>query len=92
LKGKTLTFINNNIKGHGFIKGFDGKSIDRRDLRLSFRVKHRLTELRILKDSLQYALLPEAYLICKAKELTDKIIDSGPEVGTKILLEVLKNQ
>lgn len=59
LQGKTLTFLNNNIKGHGFIKGFDGKSIDRSDLRLSFRVKHRLTELRILKDSLQYALREE---------------------------------
>lgn len=26
LQAKTLTFLNNNIKGHGFISGFDGNS------------------------------------------------------------------
>ncbi len=33
LQAKTLTFLNNNIKGHGFILGFDGKQCDRNDLR-----------------------------------------------------------
>ena len=91
LQVKTLTFLNNNIKGHGFIKGFDRNECDRTDLRLEIRVKHRLRQLRILKGSLKYALVPEAYLIRKAKELTDKIIESGTEAGTKILLEYLKN-
>ena len=91
LQAKTLTFLNNNIKGHGFIKGFDGQGCDRIDLRLSIRVKHRLTQLRILQASIKYALVPEAYLIRKAKEVTDKIIASGTETGSKILLEYLKN-
>ena len=91
LQAKTRTFLNNNIKGHGFIKGFDGNECDRTDLRLKIRVKHRLRQLRILRDSLKYALIPEAYLIRKAKELTDKIIESGTETGTKILLEYLKH-
>jgi len=47
-QAKTLTFLNNNITGHGFIKGFDGKAGDRTDLRLKIRVKHRLHQLRIL--------------------------------------------
>jgi hypothetical protein len=91
LQAKTLTFLNNNINGHGFITGFDGEACDRTDLRLKIRVKHRLRQLRILKESLKYALVPEAYLIRKAKELTDKIIESGTEAGTRILLEYLKN-
>ena len=91
LQAKTLTFLNNNIKGHGFVLGFDGNACDRTDLRLKIRVKHRLKQLRILQESLQYALVPEAYLVRKAKELTDKIIQSGTEAGTRILLEYLKN-
>ena len=92
LQAKTLTFLNNNIKGHGFIKGVDGKSCDRTDLRLSFRVKHRVQELRILSESLQYALMPEAYLVHKAKGLADKVIAAGTDVGAKIILEQLKKQ
>jgi len=91
LQSKTLTFLNNNIVGHGFIVGFSGECIDRTDLRLNIRVKHRLKELRILRESLQYAILPEAYLVKKAKELADKIIESGTEAGAKVLLEYLKN-
>jgi hypothetical protein len=91
LQAKTLTFLNNNIKGHGFIKGFDGTRIDRKDLRLKVRVKHRIRDLRILQESIKYALVPESFIIRKAKELTDKIIESGSEVGTKLLLEYLKN-
>lgn len=34
LQAKTLTFLNNNIAGHGFITGFDGQGIDRRDLKV----------------------------------------------------------
>jgi hypothetical protein len=91
LQAKTLTFLNNNIDGHGFIIGFDGRACDRTDLRLKIRVKHRLRQLRILRESIKYALVPEAYLVRKAKELTDKIIESGTEAGTRILLEYLKN-
>lgn len=38
LQAKTLTFLNNNIKVHGFILGFDGNECDRTDLRLKIRV------------------------------------------------------
>ena len=91
LQAKTLTFLNNNINGHGFVLGFDGNSCDATDLRLKFRVKHRLRRLRILQESLKYALVPEAYIVRKAKELTDKIIETGSEAGTKLLVEFLKN-
>lgn len=53
LQAKTLTFLNNNIDGHGFIKGFDGNSCDRTDLRLKHRVKHRLQELYVLRACLE---------------------------------------
>jgi hypothetical protein len=56
LQSKTLTFLNSNISGHGFIAGFDGRHCDRTDLRLKHRVKHRIQELRVLRaclDALQ---------------------------------------
>ena len=55
LQAKTLTFLNNNIEGHGFIDGFDGTGCDRTDLRLKYRVKHRLSALEALQASLVYA-------------------------------------
>lgn len=48
LQTKTKVFLDNNIRGHGFITGFDGSHCDRTDLRLKQRVKHRLQELRVL--------------------------------------------
>jgi hypothetical protein len=59
LQAKTLTFLNNNIRGHGFIRGFDGHGADRTDLRLRVRVQHRLHRLTVLKESLQYAKVPD---------------------------------
>jgi uncharacterized protein (TIGR02391 family) len=55
LQAKTLTFLNNNIKGHGFILGFNGRHVDRTDLRLKIRVKHRLHDLEVLKACLEWA-------------------------------------
>lgn len=49
LQSKTLVFLDNNIVGHGFLK------YDREDCRLKIRVRHRLTELNMLKESLKYA-------------------------------------
>src|SRR5437899_1399738 len=68
LQAKTLTFLNNNVRGHGFILGFDGQGIDRTDLRLRVRVKHRLHQLDMLQASLQYAKVPESFWKQKAKE------------------------
>jgi hypothetical protein len=91
LQAKTLTFLNNNIKGHGFIKGFDGKRCDRVDLRLKYRVKHRIQALRILIASLEYARVPESYWKQKGKELIDKIIDKAPDAAIDIATNYLKN-
>jgi len=91
LQGKTLTFLNNNIKGHGFIKGFDDNGCDRIDLRLKFRVKHRIQNLRILMASLEYAKVPDSYWKEKAKELVDKILDKGSDVAVEIVASYLKN-
>jgi len=55
LRAKTLEFLENNIAGHGFISGRDGTHVDRTDLRLKFRVKHRLDELDELRACLEYA-------------------------------------
>jgi len=91
LQGKTLTFLNNNIRGHGFIKGFDGKGCDRIDLRLRVRVKHRIQNLRILMASLEYAKVPDSYWKEKAKELVDKILDKGSDAAIEIAASYLKN-
>src|SRR5216683_1062111 len=55
LQEKTLEFLEQNIIGHGFIRGRDGTHVDRTDLRLKFRVKHRLEELDELRARLEYA-------------------------------------
>jgi hypothetical protein len=55
LQAKTLEFLEQNITGHGFIRGRDGTHVDRTDLRLKFRVKHRLEELDELRACLEYA-------------------------------------
>jgi hypothetical protein len=69
LQAKTLTFPSNNIRGNGFIRGFDGRGADRTDLCLRIRVKHRLHQPDMLRASLQYAKLPESFWKQKAKEL-----------------------
>ncbi|MDP3258961.1 MAG: hypothetical protein Q8M34_00050 [Thermodesulfovibrionales bacterium] len=91
LQAKTLTFLNNNIKGHGFIKGFDGHSCDRTDLRLKIRVKHRIQQLRILLASLQYANVPESYWKEKSKELVQSIVNKGTDAAIEIATKYLKN-
>ena len=91
LQAKTLTFLNNNIKGHGFIKGFDGKRCDGYTSRLKHRVKHRLQDIRILIASLEYARVPESYWKQKGKELVDKIIDKAPDAAIDVATNYLKN-
>ena len=55
LQEKTLVFLENNITGHGFICGRDGSKIDRTDLPLKIRVKHRIDDLDELRACLRYA-------------------------------------
>lgn len=91
LQAKTLTFLNNNINGHGFIKGFDGRGCDRTDLRLKVRVKHRLHQLRILQSCLEYAEVPESFWKKKGKELVEKISNLPADVAAQVASEWLKN-
>lgn len=91
LQAKTLTFLNNNIRGHGFIKGFDGRACDRTDLHLPHRVKHRLHQLKILQTSLQYAEVPDSFWKKKGKELVDKVTNLPTDVATQVAAEWLKN-
>jgi hypothetical protein len=54
-RNKLLFSSKNNIIGHGFILGRDGTKIDRTDLRLNIRVKHRIDDLDELRACLEYA-------------------------------------
>jgi len=91
LQMKTVTFLESNIEGHWFINGRDGNSCDRSDLRLSYRVAHRLRELREIEASLEYALLTDSYWKQKAKEMIEKITDKTPEAALDIATSYLKN-
>jgi len=88
LQEKTLTFLDNNIQGHGFIYGRDGDHIDRNDCRLKIRHGHRMRDLNILKESLKYAHVPESYWKEKAKELVDKVVDTAGEKGTEAAIDI----
>lgn len=91
LQEKTRTFLDNNVDGHNFICGFDGSHLDRTDLRLKFRVEHRLSELYSLDAALTYALVPEGFWMTKGKELIDRIADEAPEEALRIVSSYLKN-
>jgi hypothetical protein len=91
LQAKTLTFLNNNIAGHGFISGFDGRHIDPTDLRLKIRVKHRMHELDMLRACLEYAKVPEAYWKQKGKELVEKLLNKSGDAAVNIAASYLKN-
>jgi len=91
LQIKTLTFLNNNIKGHGFIKGFDGHRIDRTDARLRVRVKHRVHDLEMLRASLQYAKVPDAFWKQKGKELVEKVLKKGGDAAVEVAASYLRN-
>ncbi len=91
LQAKTLTFLNNNIRGHGFIRGFDGRHIDRSDLRLKIRVEHRMRDLEILRACLQYAKVPEAFWKQKGKELVEKLVKKSGDAAIDVAASYLKN-
>ena len=91
LQAKTLTFLNNNIKGHGFIDGFDGTHIDHTDLRLRIRVKHRMHQLGMLRASLKYAKVPEAFWKQKGKELVEILLKKSGDAAVDVAASYLKN-
>ena len=85
-----MTFLDNNLEGHGFIYGRDGTKIDRTDLRLDIRVKHRVNDLEVLRACIQYAKVPEAYWKATAKEMLEKVTGKGPELATEIAAKYLQ--
>jgi hypothetical protein len=91
LQAKTLTFLNNNIKGHGFIRGFDGRGCDRTDLRLAIRVRHRIHSLEMLRASLPYALVPEGFWSQQAKKFVDQVRDKTGGALVDLATSWLKN-
>ena len=91
LQAKTLTFLNNNIRGHGFIRGFNGRGVDRTDLRLRIRVKHRLHNLDMLRAALQYAKVPESFWKQKGKELVEKLVMKSGDAAVEVAASYLKN-
>lgn len=91
LQEKTRVFLDNNVDGHNFIRGFDGNHIDRTDLRLKIRVEHRLDDLYVLRGAIQYAQVPEGYWVEKAKELVDKMSDKGSDAAISLVASYLKN-
>ena len=91
LQAKTLTFLNNNIKGHNFIRGFDGRHIDRNDLRLRIRVEHRIEDLEIFRACLEYAKVPEAFWKQKGKELVEKLLKKSGDAAVDVAASYLKN-
>ena len=76
LQELTLAFLSKNIVGHGFIYGQGGENVDRTDLRLNFRVKHRLYDLDVLRARIEYAELPRRF------EQTAKVLSS---IGNKLI-------
>jgi hypothetical protein len=90
LQEKTLVFLENNMTGHGFIWGRDGTKIDRTDLRLKIRVKHRIDDLDELRACLPYAKVPDGYWKAKAKEMLDKTVGMAPDLATDVAAKYLQ--
>ena len=76
LQERTLAFLNKNVAGHGFIYGQHGENVDRTDLRLKIRVKHRLNDLDVLRARIDYAEVPKRL---------DTVRQVSSNVGNKLL-------
>ena len=91
LQEKTLVFLDNNISGHAFIKGHDGTGVDRTDLQLAIRVKHRMDDLDELRACLAYARTPDGQWSSTAKgqrsTVKDRLLSTANEVIANITKE-----
>jgi hypothetical protein len=87
-----LEFLDQNIVGHGFIRGRDSRGVDRTDLRLHYRVKHRLDELDDLRACLNYvkdqdvATPPEQTIQTNAFRLLQIMDEATRGVSTPVYL------
>jgi len=69
LQERTVTFLDNNIEGHWFLEGRKGNRIDAKNLRLKYRVEHRIQELQEIGNSLEYANGATGYYVRKLNPL-----------------------
>ena len=86
LQEKTLVFLDENVEGHGFIYGRDRKHIDRTDLRLNIRVKHRLNNLDELRARIEYAEVPSGWI----KKSAAKIGRIVPDVISNAIAKIIQ--
>jgi hypothetical protein len=87
LQLKTQAFLDKNLVGHGFIYGRDGMHIDRDDLRLNIRVKHRLNDLDELRARIEYAEVPAGWI----KKSVAKIGRIVPDVISNVIAKLLQS-
>jgi hypothetical protein len=87
LQERTLAFLNKNIVGHGFIHGQHGENVDRTDLRLKDRVKHRINDLDVLRARIEYAEVPKRWTGTKkvASTVGNKLLGIVPDFLVKYL-------
>jgi hypothetical protein len=85
LQERTLAFLEKNVEGHGFIYGRDGENIDRTDLRLNIRVKHRINDLDELRARIEYAEVPPGL----SKRSAAKIGGIVPDVISNAIAKLL---
>jgi hypothetical protein len=92
LREKTLTFIGNNFTGYGFL--FEDWPRPPHEYNLGRRREaipgwiHRLDKLAAC---IEYARAPDGYFKAKAKQLTDKMIEVGPERAVDFIAAALRN-
>jgi hypothetical protein len=92
LREKTLVFLDNNIQGHNFMQSqSEGRPFENNVARLRSKVPHRIHELEILRDCLQYALVPEGFWKEQGKKLVKRIADVAPEKAADIAASYLRN-
>jgi len=92
LREKTLVFLDNNIQGHDFMRSqSEGEPFEDKSSRLRVKVPHRIHELEILRECLQYALVPEGFWKEQGKKLVKKIAEVGPEKAADVAASYLRN-
>ena len=86
LQERTFGFLNKNIIGHGFVYGQHGENVDRTDLRLNIRVKHRLNDLDILRTRIDYAEMPKWMEHTREvlSNIGNKLLGIFPEIVAKV--------
>lgn len=92
LREKTLVFLDNHIQGHDFMRSqSEGEPFEDKLSRLRIKVPHRIHELEILRECLQYALVPEGFWKEQGKKLVQKIAEVGPEKAADVATSYLRN-